>query len=91
MRALTRRATIVAAGTAIGILGFTGLAFAGGSECPPPPPPSQSKCNAGNGNGSEEASDSCIGGDPGKSFEAGNRGGDEGGTPVENPGGNNVG
>jgi hypothetical protein len=33
----------------------------------------------------------CIGGDPGKSFAAGNRGGDETSFPgsVENPGGNN--
>ena len=50
----------------------------------------KSKCNAGNGNGSEEAGPRCIGGDPGNSFNAGNRGGDEGGTPVPNPGGNNV-
>jgi hypothetical protein len=64
---------------------------AGRGDCyPPPPPPEKAKCNAGNGNGSEVASATCIGGDPGNSFAAGNRGGDEGGTPVPNPGGNNV-
>jgi hypothetical protein len=53
-------------------------------------------CNAGNGNGSEEITFEegahCFGGDPGNSFNAGNKGGDEiptsGGVP--NPGGNNV-
>lgn len=66
---------------------------------PPPPPPEQkAKCNAGNGNGSDAVSfvegEHCYGGDPGNSFQAGNRGGDEipttvpqGGVP--NPGGNN--
>ncbi|MDQ5832122.1 MAG: hypothetical protein M3550_03570 [Actinomycetota bacterium] len=66
----------------------------------PPPPPSEqkAKCNAGNGNGSDAVSfvegEHCYGGDPGNSFQAGNRGGDEipttvpqGGVP--NPGGNN--
>jgi hypothetical protein len=55
-----------------------------------------SKCNSGNGNGSEAitfvAGEHCYGGDPGNSFSAGNKGGDEiptsGGVP--NPGGNNV-
>jgi hypothetical protein len=51
-------------------------------------------CNAGNGNGSESTvvTDHCINGDPGNSFAAGNRGGDEVPFPggVENPGGNNV-
>lgn len=63
-------------------------------DCPPPPPPGKSKCNAGNGNGSESLADTghCYMGDPGNSYNAGNRGGDEipssHGTP--NPGGNNV-
>jgi hypothetical protein len=68
---------------------------------PPPPPPAldqKGKCNAGNGNGSDAVTfiegEHCYGGDPGNSFNAGNRGGDEipttvpqGGAP--NPGGNN--
>jgi len=75
---------------AVGVVAAPAIAW----DCPtPPPPPSgKSKCNAGNGNGSEAASATCIGGDPGKSFAAGNRGGDEIPTSggVENPGGNNV-
>jgi hypothetical protein len=63
-------------------------------NCPPPPPPTKkAKCNAGNGNGSESTVTTahCIGGDPGKSFAAGNKGGDETSFPgsVPNPGGNN--
>ena len=65
---------------------------------PPQPPKHKAKCNAGNGNGSDDVTfvegEHCYGGDPGKSFDAGNRGGDEipttepdGGIP--NPGGNN--
>jgi hypothetical protein len=65
---------------------------------PPPPPGQKAKCNAGNGNGSDAVSfvegEHCYRGDPGNSFKAGNRGGDEipttvpqGGVP--NPGGNN--
>ncbi len=54
------------------------------------------KCNSGNGNGSDPITfvegEHCFGGDPGNSFNAGNRGGDEiptsGGVP--NPGGNNT-
>ncbi len=52
------------------------------------------KCNSGNGNGSESLvnTDHCTNGDPGNSFDAGTRGGDEiptsGGVP--NPGGNNT-
>lgn len=69
-------------------------------QCPPPPPPpvngKKSKCNSGNGNGSDAITfvegEHCFGGDPGNSFNAGNKGGDEiptsGGVP--NPGGNNV-
>lgn len=66
--------------------------------CKPPPPPSeQSRCNAGNGNGSDlpvtfVEGAHCYGGDPGNSFNAGNRGGDDRSAPgsVANPGGNNV-
>ena len=54
------------------------------------------KCNSGNGNGSDPisfvAGAHCYGGDPGNSYKAGDKGGDEvptsGGVP--NPGGNNV-
>ena len=64
----------------------------------PEPPKQKAKCNAGNGNGSDAVTfvegEHCYGGDPGNSFNAGNRGGDEipttepeGGVP--NPGGNN--
>jgi hypothetical protein len=60
------------------------------------PPDRKDKCNAGNGNGSDDVTfvegEHCYGGDPGNSYNAGNRGGDEiptsGGVP--NPGGNNV-
>jgi hypothetical protein len=91
---------IVAAGTvtamaAIGV-GLPATAWAWEYPPPPPPPEAKQKCNAGNGNGSEAitfvAGQHCYGGDPGNSFNAGNRGGDEiptsGGVP--NPGGNNV-
>jgi hypothetical protein len=56
----------------------------------------KAKCNAGNGNGSDAITfvlgAHCYGGDPGKSYNAGNRGGDEIPTSggVANPGGNNV-
>jgi hypothetical protein len=56
----------------------------------------KSHCNAGNGNGSDEVTftpgEHCYGGDPGNSYNAGNRGGDEIPTSngVSNPGGNNV-
>jgi hypothetical protein len=68
-----------------------------GDYCPPPKPVKK-KCNAGNGNGSDAVSfvrgAHCYGGDPGNSFNAGNRGGDEipttvGNGGVPNPGGNN--
>ena len=58
---------------------------------------SKGKCNSGNGNGSDfiqftDPTAHCYGGDPGNSYNAGNKGGDEiptsGGVP--NPGGNNV-
>jgi hypothetical protein len=83
------------------VLGISALApaVAVAEGCPPPPPPppeGKAKRNAGNGNGSEAitfvAGEHCYGGDPGNSYSAGNRGGDEiptsGGVP--NPGGNNV-
>jgi hypothetical protein len=80
------------------VLGISALAPAAAVawDCPPPPPPPQgkAKCNAGNGNGSEPLVNTghCTNGDPGNSFAAGNKGGDEiptsGGVP--NPGGNNV-
>jgi hypothetical protein len=61
------------------------------------PPDRKDKCNAGNGNGSDDVGfvegEHCYGGDPGNSFKAGNRGGDEIPTTVPpgvpNPGGNN--
>jgi hypothetical protein len=97
MRKLRR----LTAATAVSILTGTVMApavIAGYCEEPPPPPPpsKNEKCNAGNGNGSEAitfvAGEHCYGGDPGNSYNAGNRGGDEiptsGGVP--NPGGNNV-
>jgi hypothetical protein len=86
-------ATSVAALLGAGALAPAALAW----ECPPPPPPptKKDKCNSGNGNGSDAISfvegAHCYGGDPGNSFHAGNKGGDEiptsGGVP--NPGGNN--
>ncbi|HEX6458846.1 MAG TPA: hypothetical protein VF032_08010 [Thermoleophilaceae bacterium] len=87
----------IATACAISVLGATTVvpATAGAWTCPPPPPPKQ-KCNSGNGNGSDPitfvAGEHCYGGDPGNSYTAGNKGGDEiptsGGVP--NPGGNNV-
>jgi hypothetical protein len=89
------RVAAVSVGAVLGIGALAAPALAGG-EYPPPPPPEEvkAKCNAGNGNGSESLvnTDHCTNGDPGNSFAAGNRGGDEipssGGVP--NPGGNNV-
>jgi hypothetical protein len=89
---ITRRATIVGAAAVLSLLGFTGTALAG--DYHEPPTTTKAKCNAGNGNGSEPTANTgnCTNGDPGNSYNAGNRGGDEipssGG--VENPGGNNV-
>jgi hypothetical protein len=79
----------IASAGAFGVVVAPALA---GGTCYPPPP---SKCNAGNGNGSDAitfvAGAHCYGGDPGNSYLAGNKGGDEiptsGGVP--NPGGNN--
>lgn len=90
MGVISRRVATIGIGLVLGLGGLTGVAFA--TDEPPAPSPghSGSRCNSGNGNGSEAAGPNCIGGDPGRSFAAGNRGGDEGGTPVPNPGGNNV-
>jgi hypothetical protein len=90
MLKVRRKLATATVGAMFAIGAVAGPALAGDCYEPPPPPTSKSKCNAGNGNGSEAASATCIGGDPGNSFAAGNRGGDEGGTPVPNPGGNNV-
>ena len=59
-------------------------------------PTKNQKCNSGNGNGSDPITfvpgQHCYGGDPGGSYNAGNKGGDEIPTSngVPNPGGNNV-
>jgi hypothetical protein len=97
---LTRRMSAASAASILALaVAAPGIAAAGDYCYPPPPPPEQKdKCNAGNGNGSDAVSfvegAHCYGGDPGNSFNAGNRGGDEipttvpqGGVP--NPGGNN--
>jgi hypothetical protein len=87
----------LAAASVATVLGAGALAPAAlATYCPPPPPPPEgkAKCNSGNGNGSESLVNTghCFMGDPGNSYNAGNRGGDEiptsGGVP--NPGGNNV-
>jgi len=83
-------ATTLAAAFGLSVVAAQALAW----DCPPPPPPEKAHCNAGNGNGSESLADTghCFMGDPGNSYNAGNRGGDEIPTSggVENPGGNNV-
>jgi hypothetical protein len=83
-------ATTLAAAFGLSVVAAPALAW----DCPPPPPPEKAHCNAGNGNGSESLADTghCFMGDPGNSYNAGNRGGDEIPTSggVENPGGNNV-
>ena len=96
MLEVKRRLSLVSVGAVLGIGALAAPAVAG--YCPKPPPPEEEKanCNSGNGNGSEAITfvegEHCFGGDPGKSFVAGNKGGDEiptsGGEP--NPGGNNV-
>jgi hypothetical protein len=89
--------SLASVGAVLAVGALAGPALA--TYCPPKPPPptvGKSKCNSGNGNGSEAITfvegEHCFGGDPGNSFNAGNRGGDEiptaGGVP--NPGGNNV-
>jgi hypothetical protein len=95
MLMVRRKLAAASVATVLGMGALAPLAFAG-DYCPPPPPPptEKAKCNAGNGNGSESQANTghCFMGDPGNSYNAGNRGGDEipssGG--VENPGGNNV-
>jgi hypothetical protein len=94
MLMVRRRLAAAMVGTMLGISAL-GPAAALAGYCPPPPPPDgKAKCNAGNGNGSESLVNTghCTMGDPGNSYNAGNRGGDEiptsGGVP--NPGGNNV-
>jgi hypothetical protein len=74
----------LAAASVGAVLGIGALAAAialAGGVPPPPPPPEKVKCNAGNGNGSDAITfvvgEHCYGGDPGNSFNAGNRGGDE--------------
>ena len=95
MLMVKRRFAAASVGAVLGISALApAVALAGGDCYPPPPPPEKAKCNAGNGNGSESTVTTahCIGGDPGKSFAAGNKGGDETSFPgsVPNPGGNNV-
>jgi hypothetical protein len=94
---LKRRMSVASVGAVLGIGALAAPALA--TYCPPPPPPpteGKAKCNSGNGNGSEAITwvegEHCYGGDPGNSFNAGNRGGDEIPTSggVRNPGGNNV-
>jgi hypothetical protein len=87
---------ICAACAAFGLtLGVVFPAAAGAWTCPPPPP-QKAHCNSGNGNESDPitwtAGEHCYGGDPGNSYNAGNKGGDEIPTSggVSNPGGNNV-
>jgi hypothetical protein len=97
MLMIKRRFAAASVGAVLGISALAPAIAVAGNYCPPPPPPPEkAKCNAGNGNGSEAitfvAGEHCYGGDPGNSYNAGNRGGDEiptsGGVP--NPGGNNV-
>ena len=97
MLMVKRRFAAASVGAVLGISALApAVALAGGDCYPPPPPPEKAKCNAGNGNGSDAITfvvgAHCYGGDPGNSYNAGNRGGDEiptsGGVP--NPGDNNV-
>jgi hypothetical protein len=91
MQAFTRKLAVLSIAS-LGALGVAAGPALGWGQ----PPPTNAKCNSGNGNGSEAitfvAGEHCYGGDPGNSFTAGNKGGDEiptsGGVP--NPGGNNV-
>ena len=92
---LNRRIATVSAVSTIALAAVV-PASAGAWTCPPPPPPQKQKCNSGNGNGSDPITfvvgEHCYGGDPGNSYNAGNKGGDEIPTSggVANPGGNNV-
>jgi hypothetical protein len=89
-----RHIAVLGAIAAIGVAAVAPSSFAGG-ETPPPPTTGKVKCNSGNGNGPEYVTGGhCTNGDPGNSWNAGNKGGDEinfypGSVP--NPGGNNVG
>jgi hypothetical protein len=93
MKGFKKLATVTAV-AAVAFAGATPSAFAGAED--PPPKPDSGKCNSGNGNGSDfisfVAGAHCYGGDPGNSYNAGNKGGDEQPTSggVDNPGGNNV-
>jgi hypothetical protein len=93
MLRVRRKMAAATVGAALAIGAVAAPAIAGNCPQPPPPKHSKSKCNAGNGNGSESTVTTahCIGGDPGKSFAAGNKGGDETSFSgsVSNPGGNN--
>ena len=86
-------AATVATVLGLGALAPAALAWDPCYPPPPPPPTKKAKCNSGNGNGSESTvtTGHCTNGDPGNSWNAGNRGGDETSFPgsVENPGGNN--
>jgi hypothetical protein len=95
MLMVKRRFAAASVGAVLGLSALApAVALAGGDCYPPPPPPEKAKCNSGNGNGSESLVNTghCTNGDPGNSFAAGNKGGDEIPTSggVANPGGNNV-
>ena len=94
---LVKKVSVLLASSVLALGVAAGPAFGGGGyHNPPPTHGKKGKCNSGNGNGSDPVTfnegDHCYGGDPGNSYNAGNRGGDEipssGGNP--NPGGNNV-
>jgi len=95
MNTRCRRLIALGSVTALAALSAAPAAFAG-DEPPPPKPGPTGHCNSGNGNGSDAITfvvgEHCYGGDPGSSYNAGNKGGDEIPTSggVENPGGNNV-
>jgi hypothetical protein len=94
MLIVKRRFAAASVGAVLGLSALAPAVALAGGDCYPPPPPEKAKCNSGNGNGSESLVNTghCTNGDPGNSFAAGNKGGDEiptsGGVP--NPGGNNV-
>jgi hypothetical protein len=90
MGGLRKRGLAVALSAALGV-GVVAAPAAFAGVPPTGEPPSQ--CNAGNGNGSDVVTfiegEHCFGGDPGNSFNADNKGGDEvPPTTTENPGGN---
>ena len=99
MLEVRRRIAAVGLAAALG-MGTLAPAALATYDCPPTKPSKvvkkpktkKAKCNAGNGSESLENTGHCTNGDPGNSYAAGNRGGDEiptsGGKP--NPGGNNV-